>query len=106
MPRHAFWRRKLCPDRRCVGLKPVSAISERDGFRCFWAQPLDPVIKHPAGTPFAVQHFHRTRFSIRYQDTGTVGLGIARDKIVFAMSLSGWWINTTAPSSKNHLLAL
>jgi hypothetical protein len=32
-----------------------------------------------------VQHFHRTRFSIRYQDTGTVGFGVARDKIVFAM---------------------
>jgi eukaryotic-like serine/threonine-protein kinase len=60
-------------------------LSERDGFRCLWAQPLDPATKHPAGAPFAVQHFHRTRFSIRYQDTGTVGLGIARDKIVFAM---------------------
>lgn len=60
-------------------------LSERDGFRCFWVQPLDPATKHPAGTPFAVQHFHRTRFSIRYQDTGAVGFGIARDKIVFAM---------------------
>ncbi|HTA71467.1 MAG TPA: protein kinase [Bryobacteraceae bacterium] len=60
-------------------------LSERDGFRCFWAQHLDPATKHPAGAPFAVQHFHRTRFSIRYQDTGTVGFGIARDKIVFAM---------------------
>jgi len=61
-------------------------LSERDGFRCFWAQPLDPATKLPAGASFAVQHFHRTRFSIRYQDTGTVGLGISRDKIVFAMS--------------------
>ena len=60
-------------------------LSERDGFRCFWAQPLYPATKRPAGVPFAVQHFHRARFSIRYPDTGTVGLGIARDKIVFAM---------------------
>jgi hypothetical protein len=60
-------------------------LSERDGFRCFWAQRVDPATKHPAGAPFAVQHFHRTRFSIRYPNTGTVGLGVARDKIVFAM---------------------
>ncbi len=60
-------------------------LSERDGFRCFWAQPIDPATKHPAGTPFAVQHFHRARFSIRYPNTGIVGLGVARDKIVFAM---------------------
>lgn len=60
-------------------------LSERDGFRCIWAQTLDSETKHPAGTPFPVQHFHRSRFSIRYQDTGTVGLGVARNKIVFAM---------------------
>src|SRR6185295_14946032 len=24
-------------------------LSERDGFRCFWAQPVDPATKHPAG---------------------------------------------------------
>jgi hypothetical protein len=60
-------------------------LSERDGFRCLWAQPLDPTTKRPVGAPFTVQHFHRTRFSIRYQNTGTVGLGVARDKIVFAM---------------------
>jgi len=60
-------------------------LSERDGFRCVWAQPVDPGTKHPAGAPFAVQHFHRSRFSIRYQDTGTVGLSIAPDKMVFAM---------------------
>jgi serine/threonine protein kinase len=48
-------------------------LSERDGFRCIWAQTLDSATKRPAGAPVPVQHFHRSRFSIRYQDTGTVG---------------------------------
>ena len=60
-------------------------LSERDGFRCFWAQPLNPTSKHPVGTPFPVHHFHSARFSIRMQETGTVGFSIARDKIVFSM---------------------
>jgi len=33
-------------------------LSERDGAICAWVQPLDPVTKHPAGPPRAVQHFH------------------------------------------------
>jgi serine/threonine protein kinase/Tol biopolymer transport system component len=33
-------------------------ISARDGLRCIWAQPLDPVSKRPVGQAFAVYHFH------------------------------------------------
>jgi Tol biopolymer transport system component len=33
-------------------------ISERDGFRCIWAQRLDPESKAPVARPFAFQHFH------------------------------------------------
>ncbi|MDE3195463.1 MAG: PD40 domain-containing protein, partial [Acidobacteriota bacterium] len=39
-------------------------VSERDGFRCFWAQRLD-ASKKPAGEPFAVQHFHSARQTLR-----------------------------------------
>jgi Tol biopolymer transport system component/predicted Ser/Thr protein kinase len=60
-------------------------LSERDGFRCFWAQSLESATKRPIGAAFPVQHFHRSRFDLRYSDTGTVGFALARDKIVFAM---------------------
>jgi len=33
-------------------------ISERDGFRCIWAQRLHPDSRISVGPPFAVQHFH------------------------------------------------
>jgi hypothetical protein len=33
-------------------------ISERDGYRCIWAQRLHPVTKAAMDQPFAVQHFH------------------------------------------------
>ncbi|MBL8291895.1 MAG: serine/threonine-protein kinase, partial [Bryobacterales bacterium] len=35
--------------------------SERDGFRCFRAQRLDPVSKRPVGEPIDVKHFHEKR---------------------------------------------
>jgi hypothetical protein len=62
-------------------------LSGRDGFRCFWGQRLNPATKDPAGEPFAVQHFHRTRRSLRYiQDSGAIGLAVARDRIVFPLA--------------------
>jgi len=60
-------------------------LSERDGFRCFWAQPLKPSSKQPVGSAFAVHHFHSARFSIRMEDTSAVGFAVARDRIVFSM---------------------
>lgn len=33
-------------------------ISERDGFRCIWAQRLHPVTKASVDRAFAIQHFH------------------------------------------------
>ncbi len=61
-------------------------LSGRDSFKCFWAQKLDPATKDPIGEPFAIQHFHRTRRSLRYiQDSGAVGMAVARDRIVFPL---------------------
>jgi hypothetical protein len=61
-------------------------LSERDGFRCIWAQRLDAVMRQPAGEAFAVAHFHSARRSLTKVGfgTGLVGLSIAKDKIVFA----------------------
>jgi eukaryotic-like serine/threonine-protein kinase len=60
-------------------------ISERDGFRCLWAQRLDPVRKRPMGSPFAVHHFHRSRLNNRMGDTGLIGLSMSRDKIFLSL---------------------
>jgi len=61
-------------------------ISDRDGFRCFWAQRLDPATKRPKGPAFAVQHFHTARRSLATMDEiAAIGLSVASDKLVFSM---------------------
>jgi serine/threonine protein kinase len=61
-------------------------ISEREGFRCIWAQRLDPATKRPTAEPFPVQHFHTSRRSLM-----TIGnpiymsLSVSVDKLVFSM---------------------
>src|SRR5262249_32759763 len=39
-------------------------LSERDGFRCIWAQRVDASTRRPVGEPFAAYHMHRTRYSL------------------------------------------
>jgi serine/threonine protein kinase len=53
----------------------------RDGFRCIWAQRLDPATKRPIGSPFAVFHSHNARLSLGEQFPV-----VSRDKIFFSMS--------------------
>ncbi|MBA3885884.1 MAG: PD40 domain-containing protein [Acidobacteria bacterium] len=36
-------------------------VSEKDGYRCVWAQRHDPQSKHPVGALMPVAHFHRAR---------------------------------------------
>jgi serine/threonine protein kinase/Tol biopolymer transport system component len=61
----------------------VYAFSGRDGFRCIWAQRLDPATKQPVGAPFAVFHSHNARISLSNQTD--VGLAIGPDKMLFNM---------------------
>jgi Tol biopolymer transport system component len=62
-------------------------LSERDGFRCVWAQRLSAVTRHPSGAPFAVYHFHQARRSLMpAQEVGRIGLSVTRDKIIFSMA--------------------
>ena len=62
-------------------------LSERDGFRCIWAQRLSAVTKHPSGAPFTVYHFHQARRSLMpAQEIARIGLTVPRDKIVFSMA--------------------
>jgi eukaryotic-like serine/threonine-protein kinase len=73
-------------------------ISERDGFRCLWAQRLDPLGKRPMGSPFAVHHFHRSRLNNRMGDTGLIGLSMSRDKIFLSLEELTGNIWMTKPS--------
>jgi len=65
----------------------VYFISERDGFRCIWAQPLNPATKQPAGAAFAIRHFHSARFSLRYVGSSgfLTGLGAGPGSLVFSV---------------------
>ncbi len=57
--------------------------SFRDGFRCLWAQHLDPSTKRPLGEPFAIQHFHNAARPLANVGNNERALGVARDKLVF-----------------------
>jgi Tol biopolymer transport system component len=70
--------------------------SERDRFRCIWAQPLDAVTKQPLGDAFNVAHFHQASRSM--VDAGFI-LAPSRDSLFFALTnLSGniWMIEPEA----------
>ncbi len=72
-------------------------LSERDGFRCIWAQKLDPASKHPEGSAFPVAHYHSARRSLSgLGDVGAIGLSAAPNKLVFSLGeLAGnVWIAT------------
>ena len=57
--------------------------SDRDGFRCIWAQHLDPASKRPAGAPLPVYHSHSARRSLLNAGIIPGEISVARDKIVF-----------------------
>lgn len=56
--------------------------SDRDGFRCIWAQRLDSR-KRPAGPPFALHHSHKARSCLLNVEPVYAGLEIARGKMIF-----------------------
>jgi len=61
----------------------IYALSNRDGFQCIWAFPLDEQTKRPAGPPVAAIHSHGARLSIRNANLVPQDFSVARDKIVF-----------------------
>ena len=79
--------------------KLVFFLSDRDGFRCIWAQRLDALTKHPVERPFAVRHFHQvSRSLLAMPDIGSIGLSVAPDKLVYSMpELTGNIWMTTLP---------
>ena len=62
-------------------------LSERDGFRCIWAQRLDHKTKHAEGAPFPVYHFHHTQQSLtNLGSPGKVGLSVTDGGLLFSMA--------------------
>jgi len=61
----------------------IYSLSNRDGFQCIWAYPVDPQTKRPAGPPVAAIHSHGARLSIRNANLVPQDFSVARDKIVF-----------------------
>ena len=65
-------------------------LSERDGFRCIWAQRLGRDghgTYRPVGLPWPVRHFHRARYSLlNVGSTGDVGLTVANNRITFSLT--------------------
>jgi Tol biopolymer transport system component len=62
-------------------------LSERDGFRCIWAQPLDRKTKNPAGPPFPVYHFHHSQQSLTSLGSpGKVGLSLTNGALLFSLA--------------------
>jgi dipeptidyl aminopeptidase/acylaminoacyl peptidase len=63
-------------------------VSQRDGFRCIWAQKLNPATKQPVGDPFEVAHFHRSRRSllrIANARSEQVGFRVNKGRAFFSM---------------------
>ncbi len=62
-------------------------LSERDGFRCIWAERVDPKTKHSAGEPFPVFHFHHSQQSLTSLGSpGKVGLSVTSDGLLFSLA--------------------
>ncbi|HOC41611.1 MAG TPA: protein kinase [Thermoanaerobaculales bacterium] len=58
-------------------------LSDRDGFNCMWARPLDPVTRRPAGEPFAVLHAHRSDMKMLRPEKSWFSLAVGRGRLVF-----------------------
>jgi len=62
--------------------KLIFFTSDRDGFRCIWAQPLT-ADKHPSGSAFPVYHFHSQRRSLANLPIGRMSLAVGPGTLVF-----------------------
>jgi Tol biopolymer transport system component len=60
----------------------VYFTSTRDGYLCIWAQKLDPITKHPLGSPFAYEHFHNSAGHDASINQAGSDLSVARNKIL------------------------
>ncbi|HSL21958.1 MAG TPA: protein kinase [Vicinamibacterales bacterium] len=57
--------------------------SDRDGFRCIWAQRLDPKTKRPVGPPLEIYHSHSARRSLLNANIIPLELHVAPGRLLF-----------------------
>jgi len=62
--------------------KLIYFTSDRDGYRCIWAQRLTGDM-HPSGSPFVVRHFHSQRRSLANLPIGRMSLDAGSGVLVF-----------------------
>jgi WD40 repeat protein len=62
---------------------PLYFTSDRDGFRCIWAQRLDPKTKRPLGPPLEIHHSHGARRSLLNANILPLELHVAPGRLVF-----------------------
>jgi hypothetical protein len=60
-------------------------FSDRDGFRCIWAQRLEPSSKKPVGPAFAVYHSHDPSRAINNVRPDLICMSVSGNEIVFPM---------------------
>jgi Tol biopolymer transport system component len=58
-------------------------LSDRDGFNCVWARPLDAVTKRPVGEAFPIVHAHRSNMKMMRPERSWFALSVARGRLVF-----------------------
>jgi Tol biopolymer transport system component/predicted Ser/Thr protein kinase len=61
----------------------IYTFSNRDGFDCIWANPVDSQTKRPSGKPVAVFHSHGSRLSLRNANQISREMSVAMNRIVF-----------------------
>jgi hypothetical protein len=71
-------------------------VSHRDGHRCIWNQPLDPVSRRPRGNPAPVYHFHSPGQTLMQSVTyrGAEQLWVAGGRLFFSLdqTASSLWL--------------
>ena len=79
-------------------------LSERDGFRCIWAQRVDMATRQPRGMPFAAHHMHQTRYSLEpIADVASIGLSVAAGQMFYAsyeLQSNIWLAERRAPGQE------
>jgi hypothetical protein len=61
--------------------KTIYYMSTRDGFGCIWGQRFDSKSETSAGKPFAVMHYHNTRFSPASVVARSFNLSVSGDSV-------------------------
>ena len=95
MERQPFWG---------PGGNLIYFLSERDGTRCIWAQPVDKATGQSAGAPFAAHHMHQVRYNlIDVVDVAAIGLSVAEGSCSMRVRIAVEHLDGGAPADRWNL---